>query len=110
MNGKSLLKVSADSVKDQYIKTGNTRHSQSLWQRKKIPSAVSNFIAEGICHFEKDDIGHLFRGMVPFYVIKKMNQFIFFPAVVFPFFCQNTDKELTMEYCCGTYPYILCSF
>ena len=61
MNGKSLLKVSADSVKDQYIKTGNTRHSQSLWQRKKIPSAVSNFIAEGICHFEEDDIGHRFE-------------------------------------------------
>ena len=69
--------------------------------KKQTFRYVICFAAEGL---------YLFRGMVPFYVIKKMNQFIFFPAVVFPFFCQNTDKELTMEYCCGTYPYILCSF
>ena len=76
--------------------------------KKQTFRYVICFAAEGLYLFENDDIGHLFRGMVPFYVIKKMNQFIFFPAVVFPFFCQNTDKELTMEYCCGTYPCILC--
>ena len=69
--------------------------------KKQTFRYVICFAAEGL---------YLFRGIVPDLLSKKMNQFIFFPAVVFPFFCQNTDKELAMEYCCGTYPYILCSF